>query len=147
MSSVILFDGECVLCSKWVPFVIKRDPNAYFKFCSVQSPKGQELLKSIGLPTTDYQTMVLLKDNTPYYRSEAFFEVIKDLNKPWPWLRLFRVFPLVCRDWLYNRIARNRYKLFGKHNYCMIPTRDISNRFIEKEFTSKPIDNNKVTHK
>ncbi|GAA0201167.1 thiol-disulfide oxidoreductase DCC family protein [Kangiella japonica] len=131
MNSVILFDGECVLCSKWVPFVIKRDPNAYFKFCSVQSPKGQELLKSTGMPTTVYQTMVLLKNGTPFYRSEAFFEVIKDLNKPWPWLRVLRFFPLKLRDWVYNRIALNRYKLFGKYDYCMIPTEDISDRFIE----------------
>ena len=130
MKSIILFDGECVLCSKWVPFVIKRDPKARFKFCSVQSPKGQKLLKSLGLPTKEYQTMVLLKDGTPYYRSEAFFEVIKDLKKPWPWLQVFRVFPLKFRDWVYNRIALNRYKLFGKHNYCMIPTKDISDRFI-----------------
>ena len=130
MKSIILFDGECVLCSKWVPFVIERDPKARFKFCSVQSPKGQKLLKSLGLPTKDYQTMVLLKDGAPYYRSEAFFEVIKDLNKPWPWLRVLRIFPLTFRDWIYNRIALNRYKLFGKHNYCMIPTKDISDRFI-----------------
>ncbi|GAA4350747.1 thiol-disulfide oxidoreductase DCC family protein [Kangiella taiwanensis] len=129
-SGIILFDGECVLCSKWVPFVIKRDDKAEFKFCSVQSPKGQELLNSLGLPTEDYQTMVLLKDGTPYYRSEAFFEVIKDLNKPWPWLRIFRVFPKKFRDWVYDRIALNRYKLFGKHNYCMIPTKDITDRFI-----------------
>jgi predicted DCC family thiol-disulfide oxidoreductase YuxK len=130
MNSIILFDGECVLCSKWVPFVIKRDPKAQFKFCSVQSPKGQEFLESVGLSTKEYQTMVLLKDGTPYYRSEAFFEVINKLNKPWPWLRVFRVFPLTFRDWVYNRIALNRYKLFGKHKYCMIPTKDITDRFI-----------------
>lgn len=129
--TIILFDGECVLCSKWVPFVIKRDPKARFKFCSVQSPKGQKLLKSLGLPTQDYQTMVLLKGDTPHYRSEAFFEVIKELKQPWPWLLIFRVLPLKLRDWLYNRIALNRYKLFGKHSYCMIPTKDITDRFIQ----------------
>ncbi|WP_223671268.1 thiol-disulfide oxidoreductase DCC family protein [Kangiella shandongensis] len=130
MSSVILFDGECVLCSRWVPFVIKRDPGAHFKFCSVQSPKGQELLQFLGLPTKEYQTMVLLKDGMPYYRSEAFFEVINDLKAPWPWLRIFRIFPLSFRDWIYDRIALNRYTLFGKHNYCMIPTKDITDRFL-----------------
>lgn len=128
--AIILFDAECVLCSKWVPFVINRDPEANFKFCSVQSPKGQELLKSIGLPTKDYQTMVLLKGGAPYYRSEAFFKIVKKLKQPWPWLRGLRIFPLTFRDWVYDRIALNRYKLFGKNDYCMIPTEDNTSRFI-----------------
>ncbi|GAA4362690.1 thiol-disulfide oxidoreductase DCC family protein [Kangiella marina] len=130
MTATILFDGECVLCSKWVPFVIKRDPNEHFKFCAVQSPKGREMLQSLGLPTHSYETMVLIKNGTPYYRSEAFFEVIKDLKTPWPWLRVLRVFPLSFRDWVYDRIALNRYKLFGKHDYCMVATEELSDRFI-----------------
>lgn len=127
---IILFDGECKLCSAWVPFVIKRDPDAVFKFCSVQSPKGQELLSAYGLGTDHFETMVLIKGDRAYFRSEAFFEIIKQLKKPWPWLRVLRVFPLRFRDWCYDRIALNRYKLFGKHNYCMIPSKEIQDRFL-----------------
>lgn len=128
--NIILFDAECKLCSAWVPFVIKRDPKAHFKFCSVQSPKGQALLKSLGLATDNFSTMVLLRNGEPFYRSEAFFQVTDKLTKPWPLLKLLRVFPLKFRDWVYDRIALNRYKLFGRHNYCVIPTQELQERFL-----------------
>lgn len=127
---IILFDGECKLCSAWVPFVVQRDPEALFKFCSVQSPQGQELLKSIGLPTQSFETMVLLVDGKPFYRSEAFFKVTKQLSKPWPLINILRIFPLKLRDWVYDRIALNRYRIFGRHNYCMIPTQALKERFL-----------------
>ncbi|NVJ67314.1 MAG: DUF393 domain-containing protein [Gammaproteobacteria bacterium] len=127
---MILFDGECKLCSAWVPFVIKRDPNAVFKFCSVQSPKGQELLANLGLATDHFETMVLLLDQKPYYKSEAFFKITQQLKKPWPLVNILRFFPLRLRDWIYDRIALNRYRLFGRHNYCMIPTKQILQRFV-----------------
>lgn len=127
---IILFDGECKLCSTWVPFVIKRDPDAIFKFCSVQSPKGQELLSMHGLDTDNFETMVLIVDEKALFRSEAFFEIIKQLQRPWPWLRVLRIFPVVFRDWCYDKIAKNRYKLFGKHDYCMIPSKEIMDRFL-----------------
>lgn len=127
---IILFDGECKLCSAWVPFVIKRDPDAVFKFCSVQSPKGQELLKELGLDTDNFETMVLIDDGVAYFRSEAFFKIVRRLKKPWPWLTVLRIFPLALRDWCYDLIALNRYKLFGKHNYCMLPSKEIMDRFL-----------------
>lgn len=130
MNPIILFDGECKLCSAWVPFVIKRDPDAVFKFCSVQSPKGQELLKELGLDTDNFETMVLIDDGVAYFRSEAFFKIIRRLKKPWPLLTVLRIFPLAFRDWCYDRIALNRYKLFGKHTYCMLPSKEIMDRFL-----------------
>ncbi len=129
-SHIILFDGECKLCSAWVPFVIKRDPNAKFKFCSVQSPKGQLLLNAIGLPTDSYETMVLIVNQQPFFKSEAFFKITKELSYPWPLINAFRLFPLKLRDWGYDRIALNRYRLFGRNNYCIIPTSDIRERFL-----------------
>ena len=130
MNPIILFDGECKLCSAWVPFVIKRDPDAIFKFCSVQSPKGQELLSTHGLDTNNFETMVLIVDDEALFRSEAFFEIIKQLKKPWPWLRVLRIFPLGFRDWCYDKIAKNRYKLFGKLDCCMTPSKEIQDRFL-----------------
>lgn len=128
---IILFDGECKLCSAWVPFVINRDLRKNFKFSSVQSPKGQELLNSIGMPTDSFETMVLLTDEKAYYKSDAFLLVIKELKKPWPLLNIFKFFPAGFRNWTYDRIALNRYKLFGRNNYCMIPTNDLVERFID----------------
>ncbi len=128
---IILFDAECKLCSAWVPFVIKRDPNCQFQFCSVQSPQGQALLLKHDFPTNNFQTMVLLVNEKPMIKSEAFFKVCQQLKKPWPLLNLLRIFPLSFRDWVYDRIALNRYKLFGRHNYCMLPSKEIKNRFIE----------------
>lgn len=83
-----------------------------------------------GLVTENFETMVLVKGDEAYFRSEAFFEIIKQLKKPWPWLRILRIFPVRLRDWCYDRIALNRYKLFGKHNYCMIPSKEIMDRFL-----------------
>ncbi len=128
---VILFDSECKLCSAWVPFVIKRDLNQQFKFCSVQSPQGQQFLKGFGLDTSNFETMVLIENDLPVYKSEAFFSITRRLKKPWPILNIFRLIPLKIRDWLYDRIALNRYKIFGRHNYCMIPTKEIKQRFID----------------
>ncbi|WP_370515631.1 thiol-disulfide oxidoreductase DCC family protein [Kangiella sp. HZ709] len=128
---IILFDSECKLCSAWVPFVIKRDLHQQFKFCSVQSPKGQQFLESFGLDTQEFETMVLIKNGHPIYKSEAFFNITKHLENPWPMLNLLRVFPLAMRDWLYDRVALNRYKIFGRHNFCMIPTKAIQQRFID----------------
>lgn len=127
---IILFDGECKLCSAWVPFIIKRDPGAIFKFCSVQSPKGQELLAAHGLDTQNFETMVLIVDGEAYLRSEAFFKIIKKLKKPWPWLAVLQIFPEKFLDWCYDRIALNRYKIFGKHDYCMLPNQEIKDRFL-----------------
>lgn len=83
-----------------------------------------------GLDTENFETMVLIVDDEAHFRSEAFFEIMKQLKKPWPWLRFLRIFPVGFRDWCYDRIALNRYKLFGKHNYCMIPSKEIMDRFL-----------------
>ena len=128
--SIIMFDAECKLCSAWVPFVIQRDPNAFFKFCSVQSPKGQKLLKLLNMETDNVHTMVLIENGQAYFKSEAFFKVTHHLNKPWPWLNILRLVPQTIRDWCYDRVALNRYQLFGRHNYCILPTPELMDRFL-----------------
>lgn len=83
------------------------------------------------MPTDNFETMVLLDNDKPYYKSEAFFLITNELKKPWPWLKGLQIFPISFRNWTYDRIALNRYKLFGRHNYCMIPTQDIVERFVD----------------
>ncbi len=128
---LILFDGVCHLCSGWVQFVYQRDVDEMFSFVSVQSAAGQDLLRWCGLPIDRFDTMVYIDQGQPYYQSTAFLEIIKRLRQPWPLLRFFRYIPVVIRNWAYDRIALNRYILFGKYDVCMIPNDDrLAARFL-----------------
>lgn len=127
---IILFDGVCNLCAAWVSFVVARDPQQKFKFASVQSPEGQALLTWCGLPTDQFDTMVYIENGQPYYKSTAFLHIIKHFGALWPVLSLGRITPHWPRDWLYDRIASNRYRLFGKREVCLIPTPELMARFL-----------------
>ncbi len=130
-SHIILFDGICNLCTGWVSFVYKRDIAGRFKFVSVQSETGKQLLKWCGLPIDHFETMVCIENGQAYFKSDAFLKIIKYLSLPWPYLSSIGslVFKPV-RDWLYSRIAQNRYRLFGKRSTCMIPGGQLANRFL-----------------
>ncbi|PWK46417.1 thiol-disulfide oxidoreductase DCC family protein [Pleionea mediterranea] len=128
---IILFDGVCKLCNAWIKFIIKYDKEKQFKLCSVQSSQGKTLLKRYGLPTDHYETMVLVKNKKAYQKSSAFLKVIQQISYPWKALMIFKVIPEKLRDWLYDRIALNRYKLFGRYDHCQIPSAEHSERFID----------------
>lgn len=119
---IILFDAQCKLCSAWCNFIIAHDPQAMFKLCSVQSPKGQALLTQHGFSTTDFTSMVYIENSQAFTQSHAFFEVIKQLGYPWKMSCIFRVLPNRFNNWLYDKIATNRYRLFGKYHYCSLPS-------------------------
>ena len=127
---ILLFDGECVLCSGFVRFVIARERVPVFRFAAVQSVTGQAILRHFGLPLTDWESNVLVEDGIPSFKSGAFFGVLRHLRAPWPWLRGLRVLPLGLRDWLYDRIARNRYALFGRYDRCRLPPAALRARFL-----------------
>ena len=127
---IILFDEECNLCSAWVRFVCQRDSRDKFKFASVQSDTGKTLLEWSGLPIDHYETMVYVEHSNAYFRSAAFLKIVQYLEFPWPLLITARVIPRPLRDWLYNRIALNRYRLFGKSDSCLIPSKELTKRFL-----------------
>jgi len=128
---IILFDGVCHLCCGWVMFVIQRDPSARFKFVSVQSPIGQDILRYLNLPTDVYDTMVYIQNGHVYYRSTAFLHIVPAFGWIWRGLAWFALFvPRSLRDWLYDRVAKNRYCWFGKRETCLIPTPEIESRFL-----------------
>jgi predicted DCC family thiol-disulfide oxidoreductase YuxK len=127
---VLLFDGVCNVCSAWVRFVIARDPRARLRLASVQSPAGQAILRWCGLPTETFDTMVFVEDGRAYFKSTAFLRAVRYLERPWPWLSWGLAVPRPVRDWLYDRLARNRYRLFGRQESCMIPTPAIRSRFL-----------------
>jgi predicted DCC family thiol-disulfide oxidoreductase YuxK len=127
---IILFDSVCNLCSAWVRFVHRRDTQQKFKFASVQSDSGKALLAWCGLPTEYYNTMVYIEHGSIYTRSTAFLKIVQHFPFPWPVLYTGSLIPRTLRDWLYNRIALNRYRLFGKTAVCFTPSDDLSKRFL-----------------
>jgi predicted DCC family thiol-disulfide oxidoreductase YuxK len=131
--TVVLFDGVCKLCNGWAKFLIHHDRDHRVRLAAVQSLEGQALLAWAGLPVDAFDTMAVIRDQHYWVRSEAFFEVVALLPAPWPVLRLLRIFPLWLRDWSYDRIALNRYRLFGKHEVCLLPTPDHQRRFLKAQ--------------
>ena len=128
---LILFDGICHLCTWSTIFAIKRDPRKHFKFASLQSPLGQQLLKQFGWPYEDFKTFVLVIEDGHYTKSTAILKVVEKLKQPWPIIYALIIIPRPIRDWVYDYIARNRYRLFGKRETCLVPTADSMGRFIE----------------
>lgn len=129
--AVVLFDGVCNLCSGAIQFVIKRDPKGYFKFASLQSDYGQQQLKRLGLNPKSYQSIVLITGDKFYERSDAALNVGRKLSGGWPLTYGLKIFPRFIRDAVYNLLARNRYKLFGKKDACWIPTPELKSRFLD----------------
>ncbi|WP_263263285.1 thiol-disulfide oxidoreductase DCC family protein [Pseudomonas sp. RIT-PI-S] len=129
--TVVLFDGVCKLCNGWAKFVIRHDRSQRIRLATVQSAEGKALLAWAGLPVDAFDTMAVIRGQHYWVRSEAFFEVVRRLPGAWPALRLLRVCPRPLRDWLYDRIALNRYRLFGRYDTCQLPTPDHQRRFLK----------------
>lgn len=127
---LILFDGICNLCDHTVNFIIKRDQGEVFRFIPLQSPLGESLLIKFGFPVDYRESFVLIDDTVAYTKSTAFIRISKKLNKLWPIFSLTVVIPRGIRDYCYTNIGRNRYRWFGKHEYCEIQSNDMSHRFL-----------------
>ena len=129
--NVVLFDGTCKLCNGWARFVIAHDRARHVQLAAVQSPQGQALLKWAGLPQDQFNTIVFISNGEVFIRSQAMFEILARLPAPWRWLTVARVVPQALRDWMYDRIALNRYRLFGRYDACQLPTADHPRRFLQ----------------
>ena len=128
---IIVFDGVCVLCSRWVGFLIKRDPERHFRFSAMQSDAGRDLLEQAGLDPDDPSSFILVHGEKIHCQTDAIAEVLKALNNPWPTAASFMLLaPRSIRDFLYFRVARNRYHLFGQCDVCYAPTPEDRDRFI-----------------
>ena len=128
---VILFDGVCNLCSGSVQFVIKHEAKHHFRFASLQSNFGQKVLQKYKLPAADFDSFILLENDQVYTRSSAALRVVKKLNGLWSALYGFVIIPLFIRNAVYNYIAKNRYKWFGKQETCWLPTPELKELFID----------------
>ena len=129
---LILFDGVCVLCSGWVRFVIERDRAARFRFSPVQSAYGSALAARLGISAEDPQTNAVVFADRALFKSDAAIAVLSSLPR-WRWVRVLSAVPRPARDRAYDWIARRRYRLFGRHNSCMVPTPELTRRFVFDE--------------
>lgn len=130
MSAIILFDGVCNFCNGSVNFIIERDPAAYFKFAPLQSEVGEKLLGKYGVDKTRTDSVVLIEDEKVYTYSTAALRIARHLEGFWSKFYGFRLVPGVVRDFFYKLFAKNRYRLFGKKDACMLPTPEIRARFL-----------------
>lgn len=127
---VVLFDGVCNLCSGWVRFAAARDPARRLRFSAVQSPVGQGFLRRRSLPTDRFESFYLVDRGQVFEKTEALLRMVSYLQWPWPLPRVARVVPRALRDWVYDRIADNRYRLSGRREECLVPDPSIADRFI-----------------
>jgi predicted DCC family thiol-disulfide oxidoreductase YuxK len=125
----VLFDGVCNVCNYWVQFIIKRDPNAQFRFASLQSEEAQLLLQAHEQKVT-LDSIVLLQDGKVYTESTAILQIFKKLTGMWKLLSVFQIVPKFIRDSFYRWFAKNRYRWFGQQESCMIPTPEVRQRFL-----------------
>ncbi|MEI4789771.1 thiol-disulfide oxidoreductase DCC family protein [Bacillus sp. FJAT-53060] len=127
---LILFDGVCNVCSGAVQFVIKRDPNERMMFASLQSNTGQQFLKDNSLPLYEFNSFIYIEEGTFYTKSTGILKAARHLKGIYRWSYLLLAIPRPIRDWLYELIAKNRYKWFGQKTSCIMPTPNIKKRFL-----------------
>ena len=126
---IVLFDGECGLCSRSVQFILKRDPHGRFHFAPLQSAFAQELLREREV-TLELESVVLIDGRRAFTRSTAALQIARGLRSPWPILGLMLAVPRPIRDGVYRLIARNRYRLFGRVDSCRLLAPEQRDRFL-----------------
>ena len=128
---IIFFDGICNLCEQSVQFIIKHDKNDIFRFVALQSDLGQEILQYIGIADKNIDSIILyIPGKAYYYKSSAAIEIAKNLGGFWHYGTIFRVIPTAIRNNIYDYIAKNRYKWYGKKESCLIPTQKLEAKFL-----------------
>lgn len=130
-TDLIVFDGECVLCSRFLRFMLRHDGAQRFSFATAQSDLGQRLFRDLGLPQDRFETMLVVVGGQTYQRLDAFAAAMRALPGGWPLLGICRFLPTRVKDLLYHAVARNRYRLFGRHSACLVPDADLQARFLD----------------
>lgn len=128
---VILFDGVCNLCNSSVNWVIDHDHRNQFQFAALQSAYGKTVVEKFSLHDDFMDTVLLVEDNKVWQRSDAALQILKTLGGIYSLAVLFYVVPSFIRNMVYNFVARNRYKWFGKQDECRVPTADLKTKFLD----------------
>ena len=127
---ILLFDGHCNLCNAWVQFIVKRDSAGTIRFASLQSGAGRRLLEEHKIDENYIESLVLFEEERFSVSSTAVLRTLSYLDDWQKHLIFLTVVPRSLRDLVYRFIARNRYKWFGRREQCMIPTTELSKRFL-----------------
>lgn len=128
---IILFDGVCNLCEASIVYVIKHDKKDIFRFVALQSDLGQRIVKHIGINSNHIDSVILYEPGVAYYyKSSAALEIAKGLSGIFTWTTLFQILPTVLRDYVYDYVAKNRYKWYGKKQECLVPNKEIVSKFL-----------------
>lgn len=128
---IILFDGVCNLCDNAVNYVIKHDKKDIFRFVALQSDLGKEILNYLKVDRLKIDSVILYEPGVAYfYKSDAALEIAKDLSSFLQWSIIFRIIPTSLRNPIYDYVAKNRYKWYGKKEVCMIPTPELKAKFL-----------------
>jgi predicted DCC family thiol-disulfide oxidoreductase YuxK len=127
---VILYDGVCVFCSRWILFVATRDVDKRFRFTAIQSGYGTRLAQTFGINPDDPDTNAVIHGGEAFFKSDAALTVLSNLPG-WRWARVLRVVPKPLRDAVYSLVARNRYRIFGKYEECFVPDATFRARVME----------------
>lgn len=127
---IIIFDGICNLCNFAVDFILKRDKREVFVFVASQKEAGKKIIAKLGLKDSDIESLYLVEDQKIYHKSTAILRILKRLSFPWNLGYVFIVIPRPIRDFVYNIIAKNRYRWFGKRETCRLPIEEEKGRFL-----------------
>lgn len=127
--SIVFFDGVCNLCNSWVQWVLKRDKNGIVKFSSLQSVFAKDFIKDPNVLSCD--SIVFYHDNKFYIKSHAVLKLLWKLGFPYSLALVFTLVPRFIRDAVYDWVAKNRYKWYGRRAECMIPDPAFKDRFLE----------------
>jgi predicted DCC family thiol-disulfide oxidoreductase YuxK len=127
---VVLYDGTCGLCDRSVQLILRHDRRGRFRFAALQSDVGRALLERHGLPVDALDTVVLVEDGRAWTKSTAALRVARRMDAPWPAFGVFRLVPRPVRDFFYDRVAKSRYRIFGRVDACMLPPPEVRARFL-----------------
>ncbi len=127
---IIIFDGYCAMCSGWARFVLRHDRRGAYRLLPAQSPVGRALYVHYGLDPLDYETNILIENGVAWFKSEGSIRMAEGLGLPWRLAVVLRIFPRPLRDSLYNMVARNRLRIFGKRDTCYLADPKYLDRFL-----------------
>ncbi len=129
---LILFDGVCNLCNSAIQYIIKKDKNNIYVFAALQSTVGEKFIQERNINTQDIDSIILVDPDVAYYiKSSAALHIAYEFGKSWKFLKIFEFIPSKIRDLIYDFVAKNRYKWYGKKDACMIPTPELKSKFID----------------
>jgi predicted DCC family thiol-disulfide oxidoreductase YuxK len=130
MKLIVLFDGVCNFCNRWVQLIIKNDKKNIFRFAPLQSEAGKRLLAESNSSKGSPESVVLIENGKYYFHSSAALRIFSHLSGLWKLMMVFYIVPPFIRDAAYHFIARNRYRWFGKRETCMVPDEKDKSKFI-----------------